>query len=613
MVRPFPAVFLCAFLLTPTITLAQDTSPAEAAPSQQTATPASPSNVLQTTVRRVVLDVVVTDAKGKPVPGLSASDFTVNEDNTPQKILSFDASSFSPGMDYVPPPLPPQPAGSYIDLPAAPEKGPLYVLFYDMVNIESPEQETTAEGHNIQPYATAQLMKFIQSKPDGTRFAIFVRTDGLHLVQGFTSDKSLLYRALDPHHPGPHVPAIFLNASNFGRGDQVSAMNMLHDIAVFLDGLPGRKNIIWFSSQFPLSLFADESQGAPFEEETKATIELMAHNQIAIYPVDARGVAFSDSHGAISTSPHSDTVSDSSSGSNSNAGGGGGSQPTQNSSMMEGTSAVASSYDVMDEVARETGGRAFHGNNDLAVQLQQATTDGGSFYTLTYSPTNKDYDGKVRHIKVDLDKKGDQLSYRRQYYATPARGSDETAKDTVVANPAQTASDQPLISDTLATDMQFGAPTMHQLVYIMQAHNLGTPAPGTPEQMANLATEPAYFKSRRKAATPRPLAPIPLQKVDLSFFIPTRQFKDEPSPTLEVAAAAYDANGVMMNGSISQSKPAADATPATANTPRFYRAEQTFEVPQGATTLRVAVRDTANDRIGAMEIHLPLPPETATR
>jgi hypothetical protein len=39
------------------------------------------------------------------------------------------------------------------------------------------------------------------------------------MVQGFTSDKKLLFAATDPHHSRPHMPMVFLMGRNFGRGD----------------------------------------------------------------------------------------------------------------------------------------------------------------------------------------------------------------------------------------------------------------------------------------------------------------------------------------------------------------------------------------------------------
>ena len=50
----------------------------------------SPSNTtIRSSVEEVVLDLLVRDAKGKPVKNLETSDITVLEDGVPQKIRSF--------------------------------------------------------------------------------------------------------------------------------------------------------------------------------------------------------------------------------------------------------------------------------------------------------------------------------------------------------------------------------------------------------------------------------------------------------------------------------------------------------------------------------------------
>jgi VWFA-related protein len=162
--------------------------------AQQPAAPASeaPTTTFKTSVSRVLVDIVVTDKDGNPVPGLTKSDFTVSEDGQPQQILSFDVNGFTPVMDYQPAKMPPVPANTFVNLPATPEKGPLYVLLYDLTNMDNEDQMTqTVNQHPDQIWGRKQLVKFIENKPEGTRFAIFVRSDGLHLIQGFTSDKNL--------------------------------------------------------------------------------------------------------------------------------------------------------------------------------------------------------------------------------------------------------------------------------------------------------------------------------------------------------------------------------------------------------------------------------------
>jgi VWFA-related protein len=430
----------------------------------------------------------------------------------------------------------------------------------------------------------------------------------LHLSQGFTSDKALLLGAVDPHHPKPHIPVVFLMAPSFGRGDRISALNNLHAIAAYLEGLPGRKNLIWFSSQFPVSLFAADSDGPNFQEETRATLDLLARDQIAVYPVDARGVPSQDSHAQIATSVHSDTVTspiEAGSGSSGEGGGGTtGSSPSTTSSFVQGSSTVMTSYATMDGIAQETGGRAFYSDNDVAGALAKATLNGSTYYTLVYAPTNLNYDGKLRTIQIELARKGYQLAYRRSYYGTELPGPDPLSP-TAAASPAKPEPAQRAVGDSLSANMQHGAPAAHELVFVIHAQKVSAPQVGTPEQMAELATQPAYFKSRRKSATAKPLPPIPLQRHTFIFEIPKRQFQRESSLNLEIAAAAFDADGVMMNAFVRIARKNLDGRPAAPELVPFFRVEQELDVPLGATSIRLAVRDITNDHIGTMEINLP--------
>ena len=96
-----------------------------------------------------------------------------------------------------------------------------------------------------------------------------------------------------------------------------------------------------------------------------------------------------------------------------------------------------------------------------------------------------------------------------------------------------------------------------------------------------------------------------------SFDIPIRQFREESELNLEVAAAAFDADGLMMNAVVNVARKDLHREPGSAEPAQFFRVEQELEVPQGATSVRVAVRDATNDRTGAMQINLPLASEGA--
>jgi VWFA-related protein len=587
-----------------------------AASASQTAGPGYSTPVFKANVRRVVVDVVVTDSKGQPVPGLTKADFSVAEDGRQQQILSFDANGFRPAMDYLPPKLPPEPPNSFVNLPTTPEKGPLYVLLYDLVNMDNQDQmELTVNQHADQMFARQQLLKFIQNKPEGARFAIFVRSDGLHLIQGFTSDKQQLLAAVDPHHPGPHIPMVFLMGQNWDRGDTVSAMEVLRYLATYLDGLPGRKNLIWFSGTFPLSLFPSGEDVPNYSEQVKATLDLVARDQIAIYPVDARGVVVADWHATDGDPGGAADTGGQYSARNVGGPGGGSSARTGGAaaSLLSGggNSLLAGSYMNEDEIAKVTGGRAFYSTNDLTGALADATETGESYYSLSYAPTDQQYNGRLRHIKVELAEKGYKLAYRQAYFGSDTDTPPPAYSLNEIHKPK--ASDAPpparKLGDTLYANMEHGAPIAHQLIFGAHVRTVGTPAMGTPEQMSELATQPAYFKVRHNNKPAKPLPPMKLQRYAIDYTVMSHQLRITGDPlNLELAVAAYDADGKMLNALVNNGA-SETAKPPDQPAPKSYRAEQQLDVPLNATWIRVAVRDANTDRIGAMEIKLPLAPE----
>jgi VWFA-related protein len=589
---------------------------AASASAQQATTADVPTTTFKTTVHRVVVDVVVADANGNSVSGLTKDDFAIQEDGAPQTVLSFDPSGFQPGMDYVPAKMPPVPANTFVNLPATPEKGPLYVLLYDLVNMDNPDQMAlTVNQHSDQAYGRQQLAKFIQSKPEGSRFAIFVWSDGLHLLQGFTSDKALLYAVIDPHSNRPHVPEMFLMGENFGRGDTHATIGILDSIAGFLNGMPGRKNVIWFSGEFPLSFSPTKDDGPLYVDRIKATLNLFAQNQIAIYPVDVRGVVEPNWKSTNGLEGGGEIVSAKSTGDPAAAqpASGGQAAASKSAGAGGGHSLLAGSYMDMDEIAKETGGRAFYSRNDVSDALLAATENGASYYTLTYSPSDHNYNGRMRSIHVEVAKKGYHLEYRRAYYAVDTSKAD--AASPAVADSVSTAAEpQRRADDSLDVNMRHGAPTAHQLIFGAHVHPLGPPAKGTREQMAQLET--ADLKGHRKGAAAKPRSPIDLQTFAIDYTVMTHQLQSQghASIHLEIAAAAYDADGNMLNATVNKAEEA-DAQPkpdngsAASPASKPFRMRQEMDVPLAAASIRVAVRDENTDRLGSMEIKLPLAPE----
>jgi VWFA-related protein len=554
--------------------------------------------VIKENVRRVIVDVVVTDANGRPVRGLGRDDFSVAEDGKPQRMLSFDVHDFDAEPEASPL-LPTRlPTNTFVNIPETPERGPLYVILYDMVNM----------GMDDQGAARKQLLKFISGKPPGVRFAIFVLSDGLRLVQGFTDDPYALFAAMDPKSPRAHVPKMFLYGDNFGVGEVTVIVSAFSQIAHYLNGLPGRKNLIWVTGSLATSILptADPNTGAvSYGDELKEAINAMARSQVAVYPVDVRGVVI----------PHP-------------PGAGG----TDRGALMTSidTAHVNASYATEDELAITTGGHAFYSSNSLTEALAEATEAGGNYYTLSYAPSNEKYDGQIRKIRVELAKRGYQLAYRHSYFGS-AMGSNADAVSRRKngggsdAGRHEDAHEDAKPVNSLYVNLRHGAPMAHQIVFKAHVYPLGAPAKATPEQMASLAQ--ASSGGRNRPAKAKSLPAVPLQAYVVEYALPAQQLKVESAVSggrqllLELAAEAFDADGQMLVGKVEHARETisespwnvGEGSPAASGDLAFYRARQQIAVPLSATSIRIAVKDVSTDRVGTMEVALPLAPEARTQ
>src|SRR5258708_17707074 len=74
-----------------------------------------------------------------------------------------------------------------------------------------------------------------------------------------------------------------------------------------------------------------------------------------------------------------------------------------------------SAQHTMNNLDQSTGGKAFYNRNDLIVGLRTSLEDGATYYTLSYYPDNKKWDGKFRVITVKSARPGVNLRYRLGY------------------------------------------------------------------------------------------------------------------------------------------------------------------------------------------------------
>lgn len=608
------SVLLGVFFFAWNSLLAQTDSPTPAPQTAQSKAEATPQiTTFHSTVRRVVVDVVVRDSANRPVSGLKASDFVVAEDGHPQSILSFDVFNLETPSISLPANSPHMPANHFVNIPPTPEHGPLYVILYDLANIEIEDQLD----------ARRQVMKFIKNMPEGTRFAIFVRSDGLYLVQGFTADKALLYATLDPSNPKPHVPKVFMMGKNLGKGDPASMMNVLTQVNEFLEGVPGHKNLIWLAGTFPLALVPRKEDPREYEDQIISEINVLTRAQVAVYPLNVGGVPVnppgmltgSRTHGGNANQsdpmalPNGDSPSSTSRDSFFNSQSGSAHDPTGLLASMEAQGSgdsMYTDYDIQKALSDATGGHAFYSTNDVTAALAEATDIGGNFYSLTYSPTNQKDDGGRRSIQVRLAERGYHLSYRRFYFTAALHPKDEALK-TQVAD-ASAAPAAPAEYDVLQPNMKHGAPMVHDLLFSAHIHADGIPAKATTEQMAKLAEQPAYITTGHKD---KALALVDLQKYLIDYRVTDSSLKgaqNGKTPSFEFAAAAFDEESRMLNGIVNEAAGDPSGT-SEASKSGVVRVRQEIEVPVHAAWIRIGVRNKLTNRIGTLEVQLPLAPE----
>jgi VWFA-related protein len=241
----------------------------QAPAAQPPAAVPSGSSVLRAESSVVRVDVIVTDKKGNYMHDLTAKDFHVFDNNQEQKVINFSY-------------------GTSTTSTGAPERRYL-VLFFDDSTMENADQ--------LRARAAAQ--KFIDANVGPDRvMAVVDFTGSLRVIQNFTADGVRLKEAaknMKPAAVAPNGDPSVANASlstnvpgTPGLPDSVADFGVhtlllgIRSLAKNLTSVPGRKSVVLFTSGFPLT--------AEAEAELTATISACNQANVAIYPLDVRGL-----------------------------------------------------------------------------------------------------------------------------------------------------------------------------------------------------------------------------------------------------------------------------------------------------------------------------------
>ncbi len=184
-----------------------------------------------------------------------------------------------------------------------------------------------------------------------------------------------------------------------------------------LAGYPGRKNLLWISSSFPIAINPDVDLAFAgvrnYQDQIAKLANALADAKVAVYPMDPGGLQVQSSFQA-STRMRGNLVA----GRNSI----GRRIEREDQSRFNRQAA-------MQSLADQTGGCICVNNNDLGDCVRTAVKDGSSFYEIASYPDSSGWHREFHKITVKSTKPGVRLAYRQGHFARTEQGSDQKSKD----------------------------------------------------------------------------------------------------------------------------------------------------------------------------------------
>jgi VWFA-related protein len=505
--------------------VSQENNQLQTPPSKQ-----EPPAVLKVTTRLVTVDVVARDRHGNPVRDLTANDFQIAEQigshKSQQQIASFrllDRSlNNTPDLERAALQLP---VGVYTNLVSTKSlSAPPTILLVDGLNTDATTQLQVRQ----------QMVRLLASAPSDVPMAVFLLGRELRLLQTFTTDTKLLHAAAQR--------ALSLEATNLqakdARDDTLSHSSLLEQmagaegqsdvpggaprlgnnsnallamralelqrfereqyaesmdvrvkltfdalrlIARHVSGYPGRKNLIWLSSAFPLAITPDAnltmvakfSGMRNYSADMTAVASALTDAQIAVYPVDPRGMetqALFDPESRGKANPFS-----------------------EGATLNRESNVRFFTQDSMQNLAQQTGGKVCLNNNDLSECVKRAIDDSSSYYELSYYPTDKNWHGEFRRTSVKTSRPGVQLSFREGYFAREAEAAWAKDAKATDAHLSQAACNDFLTATSIFVEASALPPdqpgqTKYFLVIDPNAISFGAPDGGGQNVQIELAT-----------------------------------------------------------------------------------------------------------------------------
>jgi VWFA-related protein len=401
-----------------------------------TATPvtADENDVVKISTTLIQVDVSVTDSRGNIVGGLTADDFEIFENGKKQDITNFSFISAGARQNQVAEkttdktgvPIPPT--------AVRPEQvRRTFALVVDDLTLSF---ESTY-------YVRRALKKFVDEQmQDGDLVAIIRTGGGIGALQQFTTDKRMLYAAIEKVQwkpfgsggisafapieatplerakaNGAEVSDEAIEAEkNFIAGESnfredIFATGTLGAINYIVRGmreLPGRKSVMLLSDGF--QLFSRDASGftsgSRVLDSLRRLVDLANRSSVVIYTLDARGLQ------TLGASAADDFSSISPEG--------------IEQRLSERRDTLFNTQEGLTYLAKQTGGFAVLNNNDLNRGITNVMKD-QSYYLIGYQPAEEVFDPKNRafnRLEVKVKRPGVTVRFRSGFFGIADENMD---------------------------------------------------------------------------------------------------------------------------------------------------------------------------------------------
>lgn len=404
-------VLLWLVLTAATVQASPQNKPGEARQhDSQTASQEKPGSekegVVRISVTLVQVDAVVTDKQGKPVTDLKPSDFEIYEDGRKQHITNFSFVATQP--ETSPTPAKPEPRSKPPGPPGPPTRlRPNQVrrtiaLVVDDLGLSF---ESTAAVRDA-------LKRFVDQQMQPGDLVAIIRTGaGMGALQQFTADKRELYAAIErvrwnmmgrggvsafaPIGGGASAGGSVAESVDELRTEiySVGTLGALNFVIRGLRELPGRKSVILLSDGF--RLYNRDQNSQRVLDALRRLTDLANRASVVIYTIDARGLQ------TLALTAADDVKG-------------------QSSEQIE-QALDARRQELFDTqsglqyLAQETGGFAIRNSNDLKGGIKRVLDDQRGYYLLGYVPESSTFRlerGLRKFHKIAVKVKTPALSVR---------------------------------------------------------------------------------------------------------------------------------------------------------------------------------------------------------